>query len=165
MKQCLTLLAAMAVVASAVAQNTDYAVQFEADRKPKISTKGSVLIQGGRVITVTGDTIEGGDVLIRNGKIAAIGKGLKADEGMTVINAVGKIVTPGIIDAHSHRGSEATNEGSESITSECRIFDVLNPTARNVWNALASGETAGLILHGSANCVGPAAWQQRRGCP
>ena len=154
MKKCLTLLAALAVVASAVAQNLDYAVQFEADRKPKISTKGSVLIQGGRVITVTGDTIEGGDVLIRSGKIAAIGKGLKPDAGMTVINAVGKIVTPGIIDAHSHRGAEAINEGSESITSECRIFDVLNPMARNVWNALASGETTGLVLHGSANCVG-----------
>jgi imidazolonepropionase-like amidohydrolase len=154
MKLCLTVLAALAVAMSALAQNTDHAVQLEADRKPSLVTKGNVLIQGGRVITVTNGVLEGADVLIRGGKIVAIGKGLKPDAGMAVINAVGKVVTPGIIDAHSHRGAEAINEGSESITSECRIFDVLNPTAKNIWSALASGETAGLVLHGSANCVG-----------
>lgn len=130
------------------------AVETEAHRKPSIQTGGDVLIQGGRVLTVTKGALEDTDVLIIDGKIKEIGKNLKAPAGVKTISAVGKVVMPGIVDAHVHRGSDATNEGSDSITAECRIIDVLNPTNRNVWQALAGGETTGLILHGSANCIG-----------
>jgi len=130
------------------------AVETEAHRKPSLQTNGDVLIKGGRVLTVTKGTLEDTDVLIIDGKIKEIGKNLSAPAGVKTISAVGKVVMPGIVDAHVHRGSDATNEGSESITAECRIIDVLNPTNRNVWQALAGGETTGLILHGSANCIG-----------
>lgn len=128
--------------------------ETEASRTPTIKTTGNVLLKGGRVLTITKGTLEDTDVLIMNGKIKEIGKNLKAPNGVQVISAVGKVVMPGIVDAHVHRGTDATNESSDSITAECRIVDVLNPSNRNVWQALAGGETTGMILHGSANCIG-----------
>lgn len=126
----------------------------EADRLPTIQTRGNCVIRGARVLTVTKGTIENGDVYVKNGKIAAVGTALKVPPGTIEIDGRGKVLAPGIVDAHVHRGSDSTNEGTDSITCEVRILDVLNPNARNVWQALASGETTGLILHGSANAVG-----------
>jgi imidazolonepropionase-like amidohydrolase len=140
------------LVGAASAQELPF--ETEAHRKPAIDTGGNVLIQGARILTVTHGTIPQGDVLVRGGKIVAIGRSLQAPAGVTVIDARGKVLMPGIVDAHIHRGSDATNEGSDSITAEVRIQDVLNPNAKNVWQALASGQTSGLILHGSANIVG-----------
>ena len=97
------------------------------DRRPTFHTNGDVLIKNGRLLTVTHGTLEGGDILISHGKIVQIGKGLKAPAGVKVIDAAGKFVTPGIVDAHSHRASDDTNEGADSITAEVRIQDILNP--------------------------------------
>jgi imidazolonepropionase-like amidohydrolase len=147
------MIALLAVAAPAVlAQELPF--ELEAHRKPSLQTGGNCLIRGARVLTVTRGTIENGDILIRDGKIVQIGRGLAAPAGFQVIDARGMVVSPGIVDAHIHRGSDATNEGSDSITAEVRIQDVLNPSAKNVWQALAGGETSGLILHGSANAVG-----------
>ena len=98
--------------------------------------------------------MEGTDILIRDGKIARIGKNLTAGSGAKTIDATGKFVTPGIIDAHSHGMMDAINEGSLSVTSMTRIRDVLNPTDISVYRALAGGVTAANLLHGSANAIG-----------
>lgn len=137
---------------SIVAQEFPY--ELESHRKPSLQTHGDVFIRGGRILPVAGPVLERGDILVRKGKIAAIGVHLVAPPGVPVIDARGKVVTPGFIDAHAHRGSDGTNEGSDSITAEVRIGDVLNPFAKNLWQALASGETTGMVLHGSANAVG-----------
>ena len=131
-------------------------VPFEltADRAPKVHTGGNCLIKNATVLTVTKGDFEGTDILIRDGKIVQIGKGLTAPAGFTVIDATGKVVVPGIIDAHSHRGIDGTNEGSDSIVPEVRMADVINTTAMAWWQALASGHTTGMLLHGSANPVG-----------
>lgn len=128
--------------------------ELEAHRAPKTQNGGNVLIQGARVLTAARGTLENTDILVLGGKIREIGRGLRAPADVRVIDARGKVVAPGIIDGHSHRASDGTNEGAESITGEVRIGDVLNPGALNVWQALASGHTAALILHGSANAVG-----------
>ena len=94
--------------------------------------------------------------MIKNGKIAAVGKNLKASPNAKVIDAKGKFVTPGIIDCHSHAMLDAVNELSESVTSMCRIQDVLNPTDPTIYRALAGGVTAMNLLHGSANAIGGA---------
>ena len=128
-------------------------VETNAMRKPRLKTNGNLVIRNARILTATRGTIERGDILVRNGKIAAIGK-VNAPAGITQIDASGKVVAPGIVDAHVHRGADSTNEGTDAIVGESRILDVLNPDAKNVWQAVASGETSALILHGSANPIG-----------
>ncbi len=125
-----------------------------ADRKPKLHTGGDVFIKGGRILTATHGTIEKGNILVRGGKIVAIGPNVVAPAGIAIIDATGKVVTPGIVDTHIHRGLDTTNEGTDSIVAEGRVLDVLNPDAKPIWQAVASGETTGMLLHGSANPVG-----------
>jgi imidazolonepropionase-like amidohydrolase len=93
------------------------------------------------------------DVLISNGKIAAIGKNLSSN-GAKVIDATGKHVTPGVIDEHSHIAASSINEGGQSVTSEVRIADNLDPDDINIYRQLSGGVTTSHILHGSANTIG-----------
>jgi imidazolonepropionase-like amidohydrolase len=93
------------------------------------------------------------DVLVRNGKIARIGKNLEAG-GAQVIDGTGKYLSPGIIDEHSHIAAFSINEGAQSVTSEVRIADNLNPEDINIYRQLAGGVTSSHILHGSANTIG-----------
>ncbi|MBX7220883.1 MAG: amidohydrolase family protein [Blastocatellia bacterium] len=113
-----------------------------------------LVIRDATVLTASHGTLQASDILIKNGKIAAVGKNLKASPNAKVIDAKGKFVTPGIIDCHSHAMLDAVNELSESVTSMCRIQDVLNPTDPTIYRALAGGVTAMNLLHGSANAIG-----------
>ena len=112
------------------------------------------LIRNATVMTVTKGTLPATDVLLQGGKITAIGKNLSAPAGAVTIDGTGKYLMPGIIDPHSHMMSDATNEGSLSVTSMVRMHDALNPTAPNIYRALAGGTTMLNILHGSANTIG-----------
>lgn len=93
------------------------------------------------------------DVLVKGGKIAAIGRNLSAS-GAKVIDATGMHLTPGIIDEHSHIALDATNEMGQAITSEVRCSDVIDPEDISIYRQLAGGVTAAHILHGSANPIG-----------
>lgn len=93
------------------------------------------------------------DVLLKNGKIAAIGKNL-TEPGARVIDGTGKHLTAGIIDEHSHIAAASINEGAQSATSEVRIADNLNPDDINIYRQLSGGVTTSHILHGSANTIG-----------
>ena len=117
-------------------------------------TRNEVLIKNATVLTAVRGTLENTDILIRDGKIAKIGKNLTAGAGARTIDATGKFVTPGIIDAHSHSMMDSINEGSLSVTSMTRIRDVLNPTDISIYRALAGGVTSANLLHGSANPIG-----------
>lgn len=93
------------------------------------------------------------DVLVKAGKIAKIGKDLEAGNAQ-VIDGTGKYLAPGIIDEHSHIAAFSINEGGQSVTSEVRIADNLNPEDINIYRQLAGGVTTSHILHGSANTIG-----------
>ncbi len=93
------------------------------------------------------------DVLIKKGKIAQIGKNISAS-GARVIDGTGKHLTAGIIDEHSHIAVASINEGGQSVTSEVRIGDNLNPDDINIYRQLSGGVTTSHILHGSANTIG-----------
>jgi imidazolonepropionase-like amidohydrolase len=97
--------------------------------------------------------MDNADVLVRNGKIAQVGKGL-ADPAARVIDGTGKHLTPGIIDEHSHIAAASINEGGQTVTSEVRIADNLNPDDINIYRQLSGGVTTSHILHGSANTIG-----------
>jgi len=113
------------------------------------------LIKNATVLTVTKGTIENGDVLIRNGKIAAVGKNLKTPAGATVIDATGLYLLPGIIDCHSHIAVDGgVNEGSIAVSSMVGIEDVIDPEDIDIYRDLAGGVTTANVLHGSANPIG-----------
>lgn len=116
-------------------------------------TRSDILIKNATVLTASHGTLERTDILIRNGRIERIGRNLSAS-GAKVIDATGKFVTPGIIDAHSHAMISAVNEGSLSVTSMTDIRTVLDPTDIAIYRALAGGVTGALLLHGSANAIG-----------
>lgn len=97
--------------------------------------------------------LENADVLVKAGKISKVGKNL-SDAGARVIDATGKHVTAGIIDEHSHIAASSINEGGQSVTSEVRIADNLNPEDVNIYRQLSGGVTSSHILHGSANTIG-----------
>jgi imidazolonepropionase-like amidohydrolase len=113
-----------------------------------------VAITNATIMTAAKGTIPRGTVLIRDGKIAAVGSNVSVPNGAQVIDGNGKYVIPGIVDAHSHSASEAINEGTQSITAQVRMEDVLRQDALGFYRELAGGVTTLNILHGSANTIG-----------
>ncbi|MFT3680651.1 MAG: amidohydrolase family protein [Ferruginibacter sp.] len=94
------------------------------------------------------------DLLIKNGKISAIGKNLP-DAGVKVIDGTGKHISAGIIDEHSHIAIVGgVNECSQSVTAETRVGDVLDPEDVAIYRNLAGGVTSSHLLHGSCNPIG-----------
>ncbi|WP_028375786.1 amidohydrolase family protein [Leeuwenhoekiella sp. MAR_2009_132] len=93
------------------------------------------------------------DVLVKNGKIAAVGKGLSAS-GAQVVDATGKHLTSGIIDEHSHIAAFDINESGQNSSAEVRMRDAVNPDDIDIYRDLAGGVTTIQLLHGSANPIG-----------
>ncbi|MDT4895124.1 MAG: hypothetical protein QOH25_201 [Acidobacteriota bacterium] len=112
------------------------------------------LIRNATILTVSHGTLPDSDILLRRGKIAAIGQNLKAAADARVIDATGKFVMPGIIDCHSHSMLDAVNELTLSVTSMVRTRDVLNPNDADLYRELAGGTTTLNLLHGSGNAIG-----------
>ena len=128
----------------------------------------SVAIKNARILTAsdgctTPAVIEGGTVLFRDGKIEAVGRDIPVPAGSRVIDAEGKIVTPGLIDAHCHIGIEEDgagwagadlNEATDPVTAEVRALDGINPKDIAYKDAVAAGITCVQVDPGSANIIG-----------
>lgn len=116
----------------------------------------TMLIKNATVWTNETDGIlKNTDVLIQDGKIAAIGKDLVAEEGVEVIDGTNKHLTAGIIDEHSHIAiSRGVNECTQAVTAEVSIADVVNSDDINIYRQLAGGVVAAQLLHGSCNPIG-----------
>lgn len=116
----------------------------------------TVLIRGATVWTQGPQgTLPTADVLVQDGRIAAVGPALSAPSGAAVIEAHGLHLTPGLVDAHSHIATaRGVNEGSDSITAEVRVADALDATDINLYRQLAGGVTTANLLHGSSNAIG-----------
>ncbi|HSK13604.1 MAG TPA: amidohydrolase [Phnomibacter sp.] len=124
---------------------------WEEGNQPRQET---ILIKNATVWTNEKEGImQNADVLIRNGKIAGVGRNLAANDAK-IIDGTGKHVTAGIIDEHSHIAAESINEGGQSVTSEVRIADNIRPDDINIYRQLSGGVTTSHILHGSANTIG-----------
>lgn len=120
-------------------------------------TPAQVLIRNATIWTMTdAGIVLGTDLLLENGKIAAIGHNLRAGTDALLIDATGRHVTPGIVDAHSHSATEQLdlNEGVNSISSEVRVRDVLDQRSPQIYQQLAGGVTVAHVLHGSGNTIG-----------
>lgn len=122
----------------------------------KLPVAQNILIKNATVWTnETTGVLTQTDVLLVNGKISQIGKNITAPAQTKIIDGTGFHLTPGIIDEHSHIAiSGDVNEGTQSVTSEVRIGDVVYPEDINIYRQLAGGVTTSHLLHGSANAIG-----------
>jgi len=120
------------------------------------------LLSGATILTGTGERLDNADILLRDGRIEAVGRGLDP-AGARVVDADGMWVTPGIIDVHSHLGvypspsTESHSDGNEAtspVTAEVWAEHSVWPQDPGFVAALAGGVTALQVLPGSANLVG-----------
>lgn len=120
-------------------------------------------IVGGKIYTITQGIIEDGTILVENGKIKAVGKDLEVPAEAQVIDAKGKFITPGIIDAHAHveiweegigwEGMDV-NEHTNPITPHVRAIDAINPEGLGMRDAVKGGITCIWNAPGSGNVIG-----------
>lgn len=121
-----------------------------------------IFIKNGSINTITNGVIEG-DILIKNGKIAEIGKDIVAPLDAKIIDAKGKYIFPGFIDAHTHLGlwedgmgfeGADGNEETDPITPQLNPIDGINPMDRTFKEAYEGGITSVCTTPGSANVMG-----------
>jgi imidazolonepropionase-like amidohydrolase len=124
---------------------------------------GSVAIIGGRVVPVTTEPIENATIVIVAGKITAVGADVRIPDGTTIIDATGKWVLPGLIDAHAHVGvreegegaaGNDTNEMTDPNGARMRALDGINPADIGFLDALSGGITTVVVKPGSGNPIG-----------
>jgi imidazolonepropionase-like amidohydrolase len=148
--------------------NSETTKTLQPDFMPFASTyvipeSSPTLIRQAVILTGTGDELQGQDILFADGKVVKIGSNLDLPEGATAVDGLGKWVTPGIIDVHSHMGVYP----SPGISSHADGNEMVSPTTAKVWaehsvwpqdpnfeKALAGGVTTAQILPGSANLFG-----------
>ncbi len=118
-----------------------------------VSYGQDLLIKNGTILTVTKGKIPNGDILIVDGLIKRIGTDIRVPEGVQVVDATGKFVMPGILDSHTHIALSGTNEGTDAITSEVNMRDVINADDIGILTALSGGVTMIHTMHGSANPI------------
>ena len=119
-------------------------------------------IVNAEVEPVTKQRISGGTVLVRDGRIAAAGRKVAIPAGAERIDAAGRLLTPGLIDAHTHAGlvedglpgDQDVNEKTDPVTPQVRAIDAFRPTDASLLEAAQSGVTCAFITPGSANVIG-----------
>src|SRR6266850_4571184 len=117
-------------------------------------TPDVVAIKGATILTGPRGTIQNGTIVLRGGKIAAVGANVPIPSGADVVDGTGTFVSPGIIDCHSHIAADSINEGGTTVSSMTGIEDVFDPTDVDIYRDLAGGVTTANVLHGSANPIG-----------
>lgn len=152
-------------VSDTLAQGEEYVViePFISYGRSHLPEAQTLLISNATIWTCEEEGIlEKAELLIRDGKIAAVGRDLdlkalfpKEELEPIVIDAKGKHISPGIIDEHSHIAvTRGVNEGSQASSAEVQIGTALNPEDINIYRQLAGGVTCSQLLHGSANPIG-----------
>ncbi|MDQ3733674.1 MAG: amidohydrolase [Actinomycetota bacterium] len=126
-------------------------------------TTGTIAITGGYVVPVSGPPIENGTVLMADGKIAAVGARVRIPRKADVVDASGKWVLPGFVEAHAHLGvheesegwaGQDTNEMTDPNGARLRALDAINPAEEGFRDALSGGVTTAVIKPGSGNPIG-----------
>ena len=122
-----------------------------------------VVIRNATIMTATGQEIQGGSILFRDGRIVAVGTTVEAPADAVVVDGTGKWVTPGVIDTHSHigvyaaPGTQAESDGNEAtnpVTAEVWAEHSFWPQDPQIPLAIAGGVTTIQALPGSANLIG-----------
>lgn len=122
----------------------------------------TIAITGGHIVPIEGTPFNG-TVVITDGLIEALGPDLQVPPDAEVIDASGRWVLPGFIDAHTHLGvdeaaegwaGQDTNERTDPVTAQVRALDAINPAETGFADALTGGVTSVGVNPGSANVIG-----------
>ena len=128
-----------------------------------MTSSSLVAVTGGYVVPVSSEPVEGGTVLIRDGRIEAVGADVTVPEGATVVDATGRWVLPGFVEAHGHVGiheegegvaGDDTNEMTGPNMAAVRAIDAVNIDDEGFRDALAGGVTSVVVKPGSGNPIG-----------
>jgi imidazolonepropionase-like amidohydrolase len=125
----------------------------------------TLAFRGARIHTAAGDPIENGVLVVRKGKITAVGPAakIKIPDGAEITDVHGMVLIPGLVDTHSHIGvwprphvaaHQDGNEGSGAVQSGLRALDAIQPDDPGIRMATAGGVTTANIMPGSANVIG-----------
>jgi imidazolonepropionase-like amidohydrolase len=125
--------------------------------------KGRLAIVGGRVLPIEGTPFEGGAILVEDGRITALGPDIQVPDGVERVDATGKVILPGLIDAHVHLGvheegegwaGQDTNEMTGPVTPQVRALDAINPDDLGFQDAVNGGVLTVNVNPGSGNPIG-----------
>ncbi len=120
--------------------------------KPAVAA-GPLAIQGATIITVSGETIENGTVLIRDGIIEAVGTEIDIPGEALVIDGTGKVVMPGFIDAHNAAGMSQANEQA-AVVPFLSVVDSIDPVASYFEECRRNGITSAAVVPGNSTLIG-----------
>jgi imidazolonepropionase-like amidohydrolase len=128
-----------------------------------MEVSGMLALRGGKIYTVTQGCIEGGSVLVEGSRIIDVGKDIRIPEGTHIYDLAHQIVTPGLIDCHTHLGiavegsgsyGNDKNEADLALGPHLRALDGINPEDAGLRDARCGGITAILVTPGSENVMG-----------
>jgi len=146
----------LATVAVSLGAGADYQPDIEAWNISQAPPQQTVVVRDATIWTASDQgVLADADLVVRGGRILAVGTDLDAPDGAVEIDGSGMHVTPGIIDAHSHAAIiGGVNEATDISTAQVRIEDVIDAESINIYRQLAGGVTTINLLHGSANAIG-----------
>ena len=128
-------------------------------RVPAIGAEKVALV-GGRIVPVVGEEISKGTILIERGKIVDFGEKLEIPFDAKVIDVSGKVVFPGMVDAHTWRGMDIPNE-SRPVTPQLSAYDAIDPSRMNFEDMLRNGITTVHVIQGNNTVIGGVGWVVR----
>ena len=111
-------------------------------------------LTGARIITVSGQVIEQGVLVVQRGRILAVGpQGTAIPAGATTRDVAGRVIMPGLVDTHSHIGSPAGGDASTPIQPDTRVLDAIDVRDASLQKAQAGGITTANIMPGSGHLI------------
>jgi imidazolonepropionase-like amidohydrolase len=120
---------------------------------PEAWAQDQLAIRGGRIIPIAGPLIDGGVILIRDGKVQAVGKNLSIPADYAVLDAAGKVILPGFIEAHSPRGMDQGNERNNNVPF-LSVLDAIDPGQEYFEDCRRNGVTTVGIVPGDDTMIG-----------
>jgi imidazolonepropionase-like amidohydrolase len=118
-----------------------------------LAAQERLAVKGGKILPVSGPPIDGGVILIRGGKIEAVGKDVAIPSEAKVIDAAGKVVVPGFIEAHSTRGMDQVNESNPNVPF-LSVVDAIDPSQDYFEECRRNGVTTVAIVPGNNTMFG-----------
>jgi len=113
----------------------------------------AIAFTNARIITIAGDEIDRGTLVVKDGRIVAVGATLQLPAGATTIDCAGKVIMPGLVDTHNHIGGVGGADGSATIQPDVRVADSINPMDSGFRRASAGGLTTLNIMPGSGHLL------------